>query len=213
MQDFSAQFPVIQDYTYLNTASCGLLSKDLVDWRNDHDRRLMEGGSLFRDLHKAHIRGIRHSVADFFSTSESNVALVPNFSFGWNTLLDGIAKDKKVLLLKGDYPSVNWPVEHRKFETCYAQLDEHLEQNIAAAFETHQPDILALSVVQYISGLKVDLDFFHVVSPVQLHLQLRIGAFGVACTCSAAPCIGSSALVSTCPTISGSPVGIAIPQI
>ena len=120
MQDFSSQFPVIKDYTYLNTASCGLLSRDLVEWRNDHDRRLMEGGSLFRDLHKAHIREIRQVVADFFSTSESNVALLPNFSFGWNTLLDGMAKNKKVLLLKGDYPSVNWPVEHRKFETCYA---------------------------------------------------------------------------------------------
>ncbi len=159
MQDFRAQFPVTEEYTYLNTASCGLFSKDLVDWRHEHDRRLLEGGSLFRDLHKAHIREIRSSVGRFFSTSESNVALVPNFSFGWNTLLDGISEDKKVLLLKGDYPSVNWPVEHRKFETCYAKMDANLEENIASAFETHRPDVFAFSVVQYISGLRIDLSF------------------------------------------------------
>ncbi len=159
MQDFRAQFPVTEKYTYLNTASCGLFSRDLVRWRHEHDLKLMEGGSIFRDLHKAHIREIRSTVGQFFSTSESNVALVPNFSFGWNTLLDGISQDKKVLLLNGDYPSVNWPVEHRKFKTCYARLDANLEDNLASAFEKHQPDVFAFSVVQYISGIKIDLNF------------------------------------------------------
>ncbi|MEM7185007.1 MAG: aminotransferase class V-fold PLP-dependent enzyme, partial [Bacteroidota bacterium] len=159
MRDFSHEFPATSDHTYLNTASCGLLSRTLTTWRHDHDQRLMEGGSMFRDLHKQHIREIRATIARFFSTSESNVALVPNFSFGWNTLLDGLPRDRKVLLLKGDYPSVNWPVEHRKFNTCYADIDEHMEQHIAQALETHRPDIFAISVVQYISGLKIDLQY------------------------------------------------------
>jgi len=159
MQDFSAHFPVTQNYTYLNTASCGLLSTSLVEWRHQHDVNLLEGGSLFRDLHKPHIREIRSTVARFFSTSEENVALVPNFSFGLNTLLDGLPGRQKVLLLKGDYPSINWPVENRDFKVCYAEIDAHLEQNIEKACEQHQPDVLAFSVVQYISGIKINLDF------------------------------------------------------
>ena len=159
MKDFKDQFPASKEYTYLNTASCGLLSKSLVRWRHEHDTNLLKGGSIFRDLHRAHIREIRNSVGRFFSTSESNVALVPNFSFGLNTLLDGLPKGQKVLLLEGDYPSINWAVENRDFEICYAQIDENLEQNIEAACEMHGPDILAFSVVQYISGLKIDLNF------------------------------------------------------
>ena len=159
MKDFTDQFPITSEYIYLNTASCGLLSKSLVDWRHKHDLQLMKGGSMFRDLHKPHIRSIRKSVGDFFSTSESNVALVPNFSFGLNSVLDGIPTKQKVLLLKGDYPSIAWPVERRGFEICYAEINENLERNIAAAVEEHQPDVFAFSVVQYISGVLIDLEF------------------------------------------------------
>lgn len=159
MKDFTDEFPVTSEYVYLNTASCGLLSKSLVAWRREHDTNLMKGGSMFRDLHKAHIREIRNDVSQFFSTSESNVALVPNFSFGLNSLLDGLKRDQKVLLLKGDYPSINWPVEHRDFEVCYAEINEHLEQNIADAVKEHQPDIFAFSMVQYTSGILIDLNF------------------------------------------------------
>lgn len=159
MKDFTNEFPVTSKYIYLNTASCGLLSKSLVQWRHEHDTNLMNGGSMFRDLHKAHIREIRKGVSDFFSTSESNIALVPNFSFGLNSLLDGLEKGQKVLLLKGDYPSVNWPVEHRDFEVCYAEINENLEENIAIAVAQHQPDAFAFSVVQYISGILLDLNF------------------------------------------------------
>lgn len=159
MKDFTDDFPVTSENIYLNTASCGLLSKSLVEWRHQHDTKLMEGGSMFRDLHKPHIRAIRKSVSNFFSTSESNVALVPNFSFGLNSLLDGLPMGIKILLLEGDYPSVNWPIEKRGFEVCYAEINEHLEHNIAAAVDKHQPDVFAFSVVQYISGILIDLEF------------------------------------------------------
>ena len=159
MKDLSLHFPVTSEYIYLNTASCGLLSRELVDWRRSHDQKLLEGGSVFRDLHKAHIAEIREQAAKFFYTSSANVALVPNFSFGMNVLLDGMSNGQKVLLLQGDYPSVNWPIENRDFDVCYVDMDENLEDNIAQAVVKHQPDILALSIVQYISGMKVDLGF------------------------------------------------------
>ena len=52
------------------------------------------------------------------------------FSFGFNTLLDGLPRDLKVLMLKSDYPSINWAVEHRDFNVCYANIDDNLEENI-----------------------------------------------------------------------------------
>jgi len=159
MKDFSHQFPVTNQFTYLNTASCGLLSKNLVDWRHQHDINLLQGGSVFRDLHREHIRVIRNSVGSFFSTSERNIALVPNFSFGLNSVLDGLPVKQKVLLLKGDYPSINWAVEHRDFDVCYAEINENLEHNIEIAVEKYQPDIFAFSIVQYISGILINLDF------------------------------------------------------
>lgn len=159
MEDFRKHFPALQSCTYLNTASNGLLPSAVVDWRRQHDFDLLNGASTFRDKHKAHIEQIRQTLAQFFDASETEVALVPNISFGMNTLLDGLPKGQKILLLKNDYPSVNWPVETRDFEVCYAEIDENLEENIEAAVAEHKPDVFMFSIVQWLNGIKIDFDF------------------------------------------------------
>lgn len=159
MKDFKSSFPALYNYTYLNTASCGLLSSDLLAWRREQDQLLMEGASTYRDLHKQQFREIRKVLGGVFGTSDSQVALVPNFSFGFNVLLDGLPKETKILLLQGDYPSVNWPVEHRKFDVCYVEINADLEKNIEMAAARYNPDVFAFSSVQYISGIKLDLKF------------------------------------------------------
>jgi selenocysteine lyase/cysteine desulfurase len=159
MKELKKEFPVLDRYTYLNTASCGLISQSLVAWRHEHDKRLLTGGSVFRDTHKDQIKSIRASVAGFFDASEHETALVPNFSFGFNTLLGGFTPRSKILLLKTDYPSINWAVENRDFETCYAEIDANLELNIEEAVRLHQPDMFAFSLVQYLNGIKINLEF------------------------------------------------------
>jgi len=159
MQEFRSQFPALSNYVYLNTASCGLLSRDLVNWRREHDDTLLNKASEFRDQHASHIDSIRNTVARFCNAQENEVSLVPNFSFGLNTLIEGLPEGQKVLLLKNDYPSINWAFEHRDFNVCYADIDEHLEQNIEQAITEHQPDIFAFSLVQFLNGIKIDLKF------------------------------------------------------
>ncbi len=159
MVDFTSEFPLTANYTYLNTASCGLLSNSLVAWRREHDRKLLEGGSIFRDTHKAHIIEIRETIARFFQTIVSNVAMVPNFSFGLNVLIDGLSRGQKVLLIESDYPSVNWPFERRDFDIAYVPMASNLEEHISEAFQKQQPEIFAFSLVQYVSGLKLDMEF------------------------------------------------------
>jgi selenocysteine lyase/cysteine desulfurase len=159
MKELKKEFPVLEQYTYLNTASCGLISRSLVEWRHEHDKLLLKGGSVFRDTHKSQIRAIRATVARFFDASENETALIPNFSSGFNALLGGLPPTSKVLLLKTDYPSINWAVENRSFEVCYADIDENLEQNIEKAITLHQPDVFAFSIVQYLNGIKFNLEF------------------------------------------------------
>jgi selenocysteine lyase/cysteine desulfurase len=66
-----------------------------------------------------------------------------------------------VLLLKGDYPSVNWPVETRGFRTHYVAIDEQMEEHIISVCEKKRPDFFCFSMVQYISGIQMDLDFLN----------------------------------------------------
>lgn len=159
MEDLRKHFPALETCTYLNTASNGLVPKPVIKWRRQHDLDLMHQASVFRDRHKIHIEQIRKTVARCFGAFTEDTALVPNFSFGINTVLEGLPEGQKILLLKNDYPSVNWPVETRDFNVCYAEIDENLEQNIETAVAKHRPDIFIFSIVQWLNGIKIDLDF------------------------------------------------------
>ncbi|MGK0386480.1 MAG: selenocysteine lyase/cysteine desulfurase, partial [Patiriisocius sp.] len=158
MQDLKHEFPAIQNQTYLNTASSGLLSTSLFYWRKQHEIDLINHGADFT-IRKQIPEDARASVARFFNAREDEVALVPNFSFGFNTVLEGLPKGQKVLLLENDYPSLLWPIETRDFNVCYASISETLEDNILQAFEKHRPNIFVFSMVQWLSGIKMDLSF------------------------------------------------------
>jgi len=159
MRDLRKEFPVAKHHLYFDTASTGLLYESLMDWRNEHDLDFLLGGSTFRNGHKKLLDTVRKQVATFFGSKKENIALIPNFSFGFNALLEGVEKPKRVLLLENEYPSISWAVQSRDFEIAYAKLDENLEQNISAAFEKKTPDIFACSLVQYINGIKIDFEF------------------------------------------------------
>lgn len=159
MEDFRKHYEALNQYTYLDTASCGLVSNSVTSWRREYDNKLNGNVSSLGGAMKIHIARIRQTVADFFGAQTQEVGFVTNFSYGMNMVLEGIPKKQKVLLLKDEYPSVTWPVEHRDFEVCYAKIDENLEHNIEEAIKKHRPDIFVFSVVQWLTGIKIDLEF------------------------------------------------------
>lgn len=166
MNPYKKYFPILTQCTYLNTPASGLLPLPVLEYRQAHDLDFFVMGSAIKNDRGPQLTAIREKVGTLFSCAPNRVALVPNFSYGFNTLLEGIPRPKKVLLLKQDYPSVNWPFESRDFEITYAQIDGNLEKNVEAAFANlpdgqagTPPDIFAFSAVQYINGIKIDVEF------------------------------------------------------
>lgn len=153
------QFPILDNYTYLNTANHGLVSQDLINYRVKLLESLRDKASLFTNHRNAFIDDVRLTIAQFVDASPDCTAVIPNFSTGFNILINDIDRSKTFLLLDGDYPSVNWPVENRGFKCRYATIDAQLEDNIRDAFKQQVPDFFCFSLVQYISGIKLDLDF------------------------------------------------------
>lgn len=159
MQNLRKKFPVLNQCIYANTAATGLMSEDLMEWRQGHDLDYLIGGSEMKMKNFEKIPEIRGVVGNFFQCKSENVALVPNFSIGLNILLEGLQKNQNVLLLEGDYPSVNWPFESRKFNIEYAKIDGLLEERIYDQAAKGKINILAFSIVQWINGIKIDLEF------------------------------------------------------
>jgi len=157
--NFPELFPVLQTSTYLNTANSGILSTASLEWRRNHDEWFMAAGSDFRLDQGTFLQELRITLSRFFNANPNFTFLVPNFSHGFATLLDGLPQESRFLLVKEDYPAVNYSVENRGFAFDYVNPDADLEGNILAQIVHKRPDVLVLSIVQYTNGLKVDLDF------------------------------------------------------
>ena len=160
MRDFTKYFPALKNQTYLNTPASGLLSLPVYQWRKQQEQQFLEQGNNYGET-LGTLANVRKAVADFFVASETNVALVPNFSFGLNTLLEGLPQKQKILLLKDDYPSINWPIQMRDFDVCFTKTTGNLEENIQAAISKHRPTVFAFSIVQWLSGVKIDFEFLN----------------------------------------------------
>lgn len=157
--NFHSLFPILDKYTYLNTAYSGLLSVDIARWRTNHDKEFVAGASEFREKSALLIDELRNNISDLFGSKIKNTFLVPNFSFGFNTLLNGLDKTHRFLLLQEDYPSIVNPVTRMGFEHRDVAIDENMEANILDTIKNFKPTIFAFSMVQYISGYRMDESF------------------------------------------------------
>lgn len=165
-------YPITNACTYLNTANSGILSTGLQEWRTQHDAGFLLGGSRHRLQHATIFPELRQNLSGLFGTQADRVFLFPNFSFGFNTLLDGLDKNHRFLLLDEDYPSVNYPVRSRGFEHTSIPITKNLEDDILAAIEQFKPSIFAFSLVQYISGIRLAPDFIQSIKQAHPHLLL-----------------------------------------
>ncbi|MDN3588788.1 aminotransferase class V-fold PLP-dependent enzyme [Pedobacter aquatilis] len=156
---YKEQFPILNNYTYLNTANSGLLSLEIAGWRRKHDEKFLQGGSLFRADSLSVMETLRKNLSYFFQVKKECTFLSTNFSSGFNSILNGLDRNHRILLLKEDYPSLTYPIMSHGFETFEIQIDANLEANILESIEKFKPTIFAFSMVQYISGLRMQSDF------------------------------------------------------
>jgi len=156
---FIDSFPILKNYTYLNTANSGLLSTEVAEWRRKHDFEFTQEASFFRANSLNVMEQLRLNLSETFGTKKNNTFLTPNFSSGFNSILDGLEPNNRILLLQEDYPSLSFPVTSSAFKTFEIPITATLEDDIFYAIEQFKPTVFAFSMVQYISGLKMQSDF------------------------------------------------------
>ncbi|WP_088340565.1 aminotransferase class V-fold PLP-dependent enzyme [Robiginitalea sediminis] len=156
---FRKGFPVLSQYTYLNTAAWGPMHEDLHAWRGEQELDFLVGGSDFKIDSLSLLDQVRERIGVCFGCSQDRIALVPNFSLGLNMLLDGLPKQSRVVLLEGDYPSLNWPFEDRPFQCRHLPADTRVEERILESLRAEPAEVLAISLVQWINGLLISPEF------------------------------------------------------
>lgn len=150
-----------QQHIYLNTASCGLITPE----------SLSDGDSLYKDFkHNAsgaseawrlnEEAATRQLIATFIGAKAKNVAMVPNFSWAINGIIQSLKGTERVLLYTGDYPSFLDPFRINNFNITWVDARDgfHIEMDkVREAISTNAVDIVVISHVQWSSGYKTDL--------------------------------------------------------
>ncbi len=155
MDALRQQYPALENFTYLNSCSSGLMSKKLLAFRRNLDEDYQLQGSNFRAGVYDKIRNIKSTIADIFGGNAERTALIPSCSHGINMVLDALANGQKVLHLPGDYPSIVWPFTSRNFVCTTLAIegpDAYSFEALSVAIESRQIEILAVSAVQYSNG-------------------------------------------------------------
>lgn len=120
-----------------------------------------EGSTTSEILRDTGIPRIRETVASFIHAKPTEIALVPNFSYALNTVVQSLKGTEKIMLYKHDYPSVYEPFRINKFDITWIDTKEDAftisTDNIKEQLLQHKIDILVLSHVQWLSGFKADI--------------------------------------------------------
>ncbi|MEO1484368.1 MAG: aminotransferase class V-fold PLP-dependent enzyme [Bacteroidota bacterium] len=152
-------FPFLKTGIYANTAASGLMTQELFEWRRQNDSALLLETAQTMGQQADILNQVRQTVGRFFNCPTPQVAMVPNYTIAQNMLMAGLSKGSRVLLIQEEYPSLNWPFEFMDFELHYVSWSEQLETQLYETLKSSKIDVLALSLVNWVSGYKVDLSF------------------------------------------------------
>ena len=153
-------FPLLTKTTYLNTAYVGLISSRLAEFRRSSEEfYLFKGGDKYKVQAYDELVSIHQNFASFFGLTPNRCFGIPNFSLGIRVALSLFPRNLEVLFIEEDYPSLTNAVKEQGFDFITIPMQPKLEKAIEKKLKEESVDILALSIVQYTTGLLIDQEF------------------------------------------------------
>lgn len=152
-------FPLSKKCIYLNTAYVGLMSKGLYDFRRKYDLDYInKGDHVYMSKHQI-VNKARISISKFFGSKINQTFVSSNFSSALRSVLEYVPKKATFLVLEEDYPSILNALKERSFNYQKIPITVDLELNILKLIEEKKIDVIAISLVQWISGFLIDIEF------------------------------------------------------
>lgn len=152
-----------ENLIYLNAAAVALVSKESVKAAQDfQEGTLTNPAKTFFQWKQNGLEELREKTAQLINAKTSEVAFIPNFSFGIAAVLDSIRpKVSKVLLYKDDYPSLTMPVELGGFDVYYVESKDGFSfeiDDIKSLVEKEGIEAVIVSHVQFLTGFTLDIE-------------------------------------------------------
>lgn len=159
IKSYRKSIPALTAYTYLNTANSGMLTPRTMDFQIENNKALHEHGSRAVEDRYDQVNLIKKVVAKTFGTKAKRIALIPNFSFGMNTLSEALTQRDKYIVLKNDYPSLTLPIKSRHTDIDELFAEEFSISEFKKRYKKSDSLVLIISMIQYNTGLHLRESF------------------------------------------------------
>jgi cysteine desulfurase / selenocysteine lyase len=164
-----ADFPALDRFTYLNTASTGLVPASIFQPAHEFEAELAQAGTtgMDEDTEVGILEDARHAAAGLLHADPAAIAIATSFTEALCQLAWWLrpGKGQNVVSTDVDFPSVTYPW-HRIAEDsgCRVRLVPVLEDpqrfdvNTVAEHVDSATAVICISHVQYLTGHLLDLD-------------------------------------------------------
>lgn len=158
------QMPIVERWAYLDHAAVAPLSQPaqsrMIAFANEAAR---DGTTLWPQWSGA-VQTFRSTLAQWINASATEIAMIPNTSYGINIVAEGYPwkKGDNVVTFQGEFPSNRFPWENQQAKgvevrtvpcpggrVSIDEIAKHIDQ---------RTQVVAISWVGYASGFRVDLD-------------------------------------------------------
>lgn len=144
---------------YLDSAKASPLYFELLKWRNNYEKKSLVDKSEIRKDHETVVENVRYEVSSFFNVKNGDVLFNTSFSQSFHSLINELKPNPTFIILEDDYPAISDSIKKNNHKIFFVKNDENIEKNLENAVKIYKPDFLAISIVQWIDGIKLDLDF------------------------------------------------------
>jgi cysteine desulfurase/selenocysteine lyase len=159
-RQYRDRFPVTKNLIYLNHAAVAPLPRPCADAMKGLADDAMEYGSLHYDQWLDAYEGLRVAAARLIGSDRTEIAMIKNTSEGIATVAMGLdwRPGDKIIAFREEFPANFYPWLRLGSDRCtvvWLSVTDSLDTIDRAC---HGAKLLAISFVQYLSGLRVDLN-------------------------------------------------------
>lgn len=159
--ELRALVPAANTHTWLNAAASSPTPKPVLDAMTAHLTETAETGDLGYPKWAAFKDQVRARLARFIGAAPEEVAFTPSTSFGFHVIAQMLKARgiEEVLTLESEFPSTTLPLlyDGLTLRAVRARADGRFTLDDVAAALTPRTGAVAVSVVQFASGFRIDL--------------------------------------------------------
>ncbi len=163
IEDFRLEFPVTEEYIYLDNAAVGPIPKRVLDAVFETCAEKCYGELHWQDW-EALVEDVRKMIASLINGYAEEIALTPNTSEGISIVANGIEwkKGENIVTTDMEFPSnlIPWQVQAKKYNIQLRIVPSKNGRLHMEDFEKlidEKTRIVAVSHIQFSNGLKMNL--------------------------------------------------------